>query len=158
MPLKSGKLTTKEAIFVGHMAATGDATYSAKMAGYRHEVELGIQKANNPALAEITRKAQAVRVSSQLLPLAVDGLQEILTGKTLAGDPYPVTVRDRRGAIDTVLKYSLGGKDDGEAKDPSEMTPAEIQARIDSLRRAQSDKAKLVIEGDAAPAAKGVFD
>ena len=150
MPLKDGSLTPREATFVGYMAATGDATYSAAKAGYPNAQLEGWRKANNPATVEVVRKAQAARLNNELLPAAINLLQRVLTDDKEA-------TRNRLTAAQIVMKYSLGGKDDGESKEPSEMTPAELQARIDSLRRAQADRAKLVIEATPDPET-GVFD
>ena len=139
MPLKSGKLTAKEALFVGHMASTGDPRYAAKMAGYSQPAADGYKKANDPALAEATRRAQIKRLNNDLLPKSLDLLEHVLTDTKEA-------TRNRLTAAQTVLKYSLGQSEGADAKEPHEMTPQELQDRIDSLRRAMADKAKPVIE------------
>jgi phage terminase small subunit len=151
MPLKGGKLTPKEAQFIGHMAATGDATYSAKMAGYGSAPLLGWQKAHNPAIAESVRKAQITRLTNELLPASLDLLSQVLTDTK-------ESTRNRITAAQTVLKYTLGANERGEEKAPEDMTPAEIQARIDQLRRAAADKARPVIEGQVQAPDPGVFD
>ena len=142
MPVKGGKLTPQEAQFIGHLAATGDPTYAAKMAHYSQPAVQGWQKAHNPAIAEHVRKAQIARLNNDLLPKSLDLLQAVLLNEKEA-------TRNRITAAQTVLKYSLGGREGGEDKDPSEMTPAEIQARIDHLRRLAADKARPVLEGKA---------
>ena len=157
MPIKGGRRTDKEALFIGHLASTGDHKFAAMKAGYLDPAVQGWQKAHNPAIIEATRKAQVARLNNELLPLSLDILGEILSGKTASGVANGASNRDKLTAAQIVLKYSLGGKDDGEAKEPSEMTPAELQARIDSLRRAQADRAKLVIEATPDPET-GVFD
>ena len=144
MPVKGGKLTAQEAQFVGHFAATGDPTYAAKMARYSQPQAQGWQKAHNPAIVEATRKAQIVRINNDLLPKALDLIERVIMDDKEA-------TRNRLTAAQIVVKYSLGGKDDGESKEPHEMTPEELQARIDQLRRAQADKARPVIEHEAAP-------
>lgn len=144
MPLKDGSLTPQEAIFIGHMAATGDATYSAARAGYRNAPKEGWVKANNPAIAETVRKAQVARLNNDLLPKSLD-----LLAKVIADDKE--STRNRLTAAQVVLKYSLGAKDGAEAKDPHEMTSEEIQARIDDLRRVAADRAKPVLEAKAGP-------
>ena len=155
MPVKTGKLTPQEAQFVGHLAATGDPTYSAKMARYSQPQAQGWQKSHNPAIVEAVRKAQVTRLNNDLLPKSLDLLERVILDDTEA-------TRNRITAAQTVLKYSLGGKDGADDKDPHEMTPAELQARIDTLRRAAADKARPVIEGQAIegpdPAEMGVFD
>lgn len=144
-------MTDKEARFVGHLAHTGNATYAAKMAGYAHASQKGALKSHDPALAEAVRKEQARRLSGELLPLALNLLEKVLTDEQEA-------TRNRITAAQTVLKYSLGLTGDrADAKEPHEMTTDELQARIDALRRVQADKAKPVI--DAEPVQdQGVFD
>lgn len=151
MPLKDGRRTDREALFIGHLAATGDPTYAAAKAGYSQPQVQGWQKAHNPAIADATRKAQLVRLNNDLLPKSLDLLETVLTNTK-------ESTRNRITAAQTVLKYSLGQGESGEAKDPSEMTPAEIQARIDTLRRAMADRAKPVIEGQAEPPKSDVFE
>lgn len=150
MPVKGGKLTPQEAQFVGHLAATGDPTYAAKMARYSQPQAQGWQKAHNPAIAEATRKAQLARLNNDLLPKALDLLERVILDDKEA-------TRNRLTAAQVVVKYSLGGKDDGETKEPHEMTPEELQARIDTLRRAQADKARPVIEHEPDPPESDVF-
>jgi phage terminase small subunit len=150
MPLKDGSLTAREAAFAGYMAATGDATYSAAKAGYPSPQVAGWQKANNPAMMETVRKAQTTRLTNDLLPKSLDLLETLLTDTTRAD-------RVRLAAAQTVMKYSLGARDGGEEKEPHEMTPAELQARIDTLRRTLADKAKPVIEGEVAKPEGDVF-
>lgn len=151
MPLKDGSLTAQEAQFVGYMAQTGDTRYSAARAGYSNAAVQGWQKAQNPAIAEATRKAQVARLNNDLLPKSLDLLETVITDAK-------ESTRNRITAAQTVLKYSLGQSEGGESKDPSEMTPAEIQARIDTLRRAMADRAKPVIEGQAEPPKGDVFE
>ena len=66
--------------------------------------------------------------------------------------------RDKLTAAQVVMKYSIGQSEGADAKEPHEMTPEEIQQRIDALRRAAADKARPVIEGKAKPQDTGVFD
>lgn len=145
MPTKTGRRTDKEALFIGHLASTGDATFAAMKAGYSAPAVDGWKKAHNPVIQEAVKKAQVARLNNELLPASLDVLAGILLGTTVASN------RDKLTAAQIVMKYSLGGKDDGETKEPHEMTPEELQARIDTLRRAQADKARPVIEHDPAP-------
>jgi len=141
MPVKGGKLTPQEAQFAGYMGATGDPTYAAKMAGYSNPTIQGWQKAHNPTVMAAARKVQIARLNNDLLPKSLDLLERVLTDEKEA-------TRNRLTAAQVVLKYSLGGKDGEQDKEPHEMTPQELQARIDTLRRAMSDKAKPVIDAD----------
>lgn len=142
MPIKSGKLTAQEAQFIGYLAATDDPTYAAKMARYSQPQAQGWQKSHNPAIVEATRKAQITRLNNDLLPKSLDLLEKVILDDKEA-------TRNRITAAQTVLKYSLGQSEGADSKEPHEMTPQELQARIDSLRRAMADKARPVIEGQA---------
>ena len=150
MPLKDGSLTAQEAQFAGYMAATGDARYAAAKAGYSKPEIVGYAKANNPALSATIRKAELARLNNDLLPKSLDLLERVILDDKEA-------TRNRITAAQTVLKYSLGARDGGEEKEAHEMTPAELQARIDTLRRTLADKARPVIEGEAVEAKGDVF-
>lgn len=150
MPTKTGRRTDKEALFIGHLAATGDEKFAAMKAGYSNPQVQGWQKANNPAIAEAVRKVQLARLNNDLLPKSLDLLETVLM------DPKEAT-RNRITAAQTVLKYSLGARDGGEEKEAHEMTPAELQARIDTLRRTLADKARPVLEHEPDQAKGDVF-
>lgn len=151
MPIKGGRRTDKEALFIGHLASSGDPTYAAAKAGYSQPATDGWKKTHNPAIVEAVRKAQTARLNNDLLPKSLDLLEMLITDGKRAD-------RVRLAAAQTVLKYSLGQAEGADAKEPHEMTPAELQARIDTLRRAMADKAKPVIEGKATAPDQGVFD
>lgn len=150
MPLKDGSLTAQEAQFVGYLAQTGDTRYAAARAGYSNAPIQGWQKAQNPAIAAATRKAEIARLNNDLLPKSLDLLEKVITDDK-------ESTRNRITAAQTVLKYSLGQSEGAESKEPHEMTPAELQARIDALRRAMADKAKPVIEHEDTPPDSDVF-
>lgn len=150
MPIKGGRRTDKEALFIGHLASTGDAGFAAMKAGYKDPQVQGWQKAHNPAIAEAVRKAQVARLSGDLLPKALDLLEAVLMSPK-------ETTRNRLTAAQIVVKHSLGAAGEGEGKEPHEMTTAELQARIDTLRQAMADKARPVIEGQAIGGQGDVF-
>ena len=108
-------------------------------------------KANNPALMETTRRAQLARLNNDLLPAALNLIEKVILDDK-------ETTRNRLTAAKIVVDRTLGMVQDGaETKEPHEMTAAELQERIERLRREQSDRAKPVI--DAEPASdQGVFD
>lgn len=141
----------QEAAFIGFAALTGDPVYAAQRAGYAHPNARAHDKMNTPVIADAVRKGQIARLNNDLLPKSLDLLERVLTDEKEA-------TRNRLTAAQVVLKYSLGGKDGEQDKEPHEMTPQELQARIDTLRRAMSDKAKPVIEGEPVAPEKGVFD
>lgn len=139
MPTKTGRRTDKEALFIGHLASTGDEKFAAMKAGYSNPQVQGWQKMHNPAIVEAVRKVQVARLNNDLLPKSLDLLERVILDDKEA-------TRNRITAAQTVLKYSLGARDGGEEKEAHEMTPAELQARIDTLRRTLADKARPVIE------------
>ena len=151
MPRKDGSLTPQEAAYAGYMAASGDTVYSAARAGYRAPAVDGWRKANDPAMIAVVRRAQLARLNNDLLPAALNLIEKVILDDK-------ETTRNRLTAAKIVVDRTLGMVQDGaETKEPHEMTAAELQERIERLRREQSDRAKPVIEHDAAPEA-GVFD
>lgn len=145
MPLKDGSLTEREAMFAGYMAATGDAVYSAAKAGYPRPARDGWMKANNPALMETTRRAQIARLNNDLLPAALNLIEKVILNDK-------ETTRNRLTAAKIVVDRTIGmGQDGAETKEPHEMTAAELQERIERLRREQSERAKPIIDVDPAP-------
>ena len=151
MPLKDGSLTPQEAMFSGYMAATGDAAYSATKAGYARPVIQGWQKANDPALMATVKRAQMARLNNDLLPAALNLIEKVILDDK-------ETTRNRLTAAKIVVDRTIGMVQDGtETKEPHEMTAAELQERIERLRREQSDRARPVIEHEQPPET-GVFD
>lgn len=149
MPLKSGKLTPKERAFAHTMAETGDSVYSAKEAGYKFAEINSIRLRDNPAIqAEVIRYQQA-RLIEEALPAAVNCLVGLLTN-----DKAPAGARVQAAKI--VLDRTMGSGEGENAKQPHEMTPDELQAAIDRLRKEASERAKPVI--DAETSEEGVFD
>jgi phage terminase small subunit len=130
---------------------TGDALIAAKLAGYSNPAERASAKRHDPEIAAAVRKEQTRRLAGELLPMALNFIETVLTDDKQS-------TRDRLTASQMVLKYSVGLASDGaDAKEPHEMTTDELQARIDALRRIQADKARPVI--DAEPVQdQGVFD
>lgn len=151
MPRKDGSLTPQEAAFAGYMAASGDATYSAARAGYRTPTVDGWKKTHDPAMVAVVKRAQMARLTNDLLPLSLTVLQNVLSDDR-------ETTRNRLTAVGLVLRYTVGQDQHGaETKEPHEMTAAELQERIERLRREQSERAKPVIDAEPAPG-PGVFD
>ncbi len=124
---------------------TKDAQYSAVKAGYRTPGARGAQNLAKPAVqAEIVR-VQTERLYNDLLPAAIGCLQSImLNEKAPAGA--------RVSAAKVVFDRTLGTKDAGQQKELHEMTPAEINAAIEQLKREASERAKPIIEGSTSPA------
>ena len=140
MPIKGGRFTRHEARFVEHYAMTNDATYSATKAGYKNPAIRGWEKAKDPSVMQAVKRVQTARLNNDLLPKALDLIAHVLTDDK-------ETTRNRLTAAKIVIDRTIGmGGDAGDDKEPHEMTPAELQARIDRLRREQSDRAQPVIE------------
>lgn len=151
MPRKDGTLTPQEAAYAGYMAASGDPVYSAARAGYRTPEVDGWKKANNPVMVETVRRAQVARLNNSLLPIALDLIERVILDDK-------ENTRNRLTAAKIVVDRTLGQVQDGaESKEPHEMTAAELQARIERLRREQSERARPVIDAEPSPA-PGVFD
>ena len=151
MPIKGGRRTDKEALFIGHLASTGDATFAAVRAGYRDPQVQGWQKAHNPAIVDAVRREQVARLNNSLLPIALDLIERVILDDK-------ENTRNRLTAAKIVVDRTLGQVQDGaESKEPHEMTAAELQARIERLRREQSERARPVIDAEHTPA-PGVFD
>ena len=151
MPRKDGTLTPQEAAYAGYMAASGDPTYSAARAGYRTPEVDGWKKANNPVMVDVVRRAQVARLNNELLPMALNLIEKVILDEK-------ENTRNRLTAAKIVVDRTLGQVQDGaESKEPHEMTAAELQARIERLRREQSERAKPILDAEPSPA-PGVFD
>ncbi|AUQ95960.1 hypothetical protein PhaeoP66_03218 [Phaeobacter inhibens] len=131
MPRKSGKRTGRERVFVEHMAASGDAVYSATQAGYAHPPSAAVQLSQRPAIAAAIKRKELDRVTNDLLPLATDRVEKILK------DPKENS-RVVLAAAKLVWDRSFGGQDGDGSKEPHEMTADELQNRIAQLRDIQT--------------------
>lgn len=152
MPLKSGRLTPQERVFVRYMAATNDQHYAATKAGYSQPANKGAEKAK--ALAQEVRAEQIRRLESEGLPLAVDVHLELLRDKAT---PAGAKVSAVKLMYDATFLRPDG---DANAKEPHEMTAEELTERIAQMQREKANRAIPVI--DAEPSSiddtQGVFD
>lgn len=124
---------------------TNDATYSATKAGYKNPAIRGWEKSKDPTVMQAVKQVQTARLNNELLPKALDLIAHVLTD-------VKETTRNRLTAAKIVIDRTIGmGGEAGEDKEPHEMTPAELQARIDRLRREQADRAQPIIEHEPAP-------
>lgn len=143
MPNRKGAISPMEAKFVERYVETGDATYAAAKAGYASPQPRGSQNLAKPALQEAIKREQATRLINEALPLAIQALVDILTSSK-------ATERGKLTAIALTLKHTLGASvEASEGKEPHEMSAAELQRRIEALRREAADRSRPVIEGDA---------
>ena len=99
----------------------------------------------------VVRRAQMARLNNDLLPAALNLIETVILDEK-------ETTRNRLTAAKIVVDRTIGMVQDGaETKEPHEMTAAELQERIERLRREQSDRAKPVLDHEQPPEA-GVFD
>ena len=121
----------------------GSSAYAAEKARYAFPDQSGSRVLARPAVQESIKRQQAARLNNELLPLALNVLQDVLTSPK-------ATERGKLAASAQVLKHTLGASiDAGEGKEPHEMTIDEIHQRLEALRREAADRAKPVIEGEA---------
>lgn len=152
MPLKSGRMTRQETAFVGVMASTGDATYAAAKAGYASPQPRGSQNMANPAIQAAVRDAALVEIHNDLLPLANKVLRLALS----EGGAVPWGAKMK--AVEIVHKRVFGEQEAGSGKTPAEMSPDELSAALDRLKRELSERSTLVLDHQAEASETGVFD
>jgi hypothetical protein len=143
MPRKSGKLTPMERVFAQHLASTGDATYAAHKAGFGSPAKRGSEKKSDPAIV-----AESRRYARQLLhdEGALIGVQTLMS---IAQDvKQPAGARVQAG--DKLIRHSGLSAIDRDEKDPGEMDGVELQRAIDRLHNELANRAKPVIEHEAA--------
>lgn len=156
MPVKGGKLTAQERVVAERFAATGDKSYAMEKAGYAHVGANTARVFNRPAVQESIKRQQLARLNNELLPLALDTIETILTNPK-------ATDSNKNTAAGLVMKYSVGSAGEGEAKEPHEMSADELQAQIARLRAEAAERAKPVIDVepmtlDKTEGHSGVFD
>lgn len=149
MPTRAGRLTPQELTFSRVMADTGDKHYAAAQAGYSNAKVQGSQLINKPAIQSQIVQYQAGRLVEEGLPAAIDCLIGLVKN-----DKAPAGARVQAAKV--ILDRSFGADGDAAGKQPHEMTPDELQAAIDRLRKEASERAKPVI--DAETLEEGVFD
>lgn len=147
MPIKGGKLTPMERSFAKHYAATGDATHSARKAGYGTPASRASELLARPAVAAEAQRISLARLQNEVLPLAIERHLKLLTDQKIAG---PALSK----AIELAYKYGFNSDKAGTDKQPHEMTGEELAEAIAALRRAAADRAKPIIEVEA----NSVFD
>ena len=128
---------------MNNMAITGDKTYSAEKAGYKHAAIKAHAVMARQGVQEEIRRQQLARLFSEALPAAVQCLVSIITdSKAPAGA--------RVQASKVVFDRTLGTDEGRESKEPHEMTPEELAQAIERLERVAAERAKPVIQADSA--------
>lgn len=119
------------------MAATGNKRYAAldaKVSPTSGAVERALAR---PAVQEEIRRQQVAKLFKEALPAAVQCLVSIMTdAKAPAGA--------RVQASKVVLDRTLGQQDDGDRKEPHEMTSAELADAISKLEAMAAERAKPI--------------
>lgn len=144
MPVKSGRYTAQERVFIEHAAATGDRTYAATKAGYVQPAVKGCVVGNRPAVQAEIARIQQQRLFEECLPLAINRLVSILHS-----DKAPAGAQVQAARL--VLDRTLGTDEAGRVKAPHEMTGDELAKAIEELKRRAADKAKPVIDAEPLP-------
>jgi len=150
MPSKRGTFTPQETAFIRNMAASGDATGSARIAGYASPTASASQALARPAIQAEIAKIQQERITNELLPMAVDTLRRLMTDTR-------VPAGAALGAAKEVLARGLG-PEGGTSKPAHEMTGEDIARALDELRLEAARRSGQVI--DVTPVAQddsGVF-
>lgn len=138
MPDTKGRLTPQERVFAKHFASTGDGRYSAEKAGYGSPAQRASANLGKPAVLDEIRRNARKRLETEGAEVGVSVLVEIALDSRQPGGTRV------RAATELVKHSGVGRGDDGQAKEPHEMTAAEIQQAIDKLERVAGDRAKII--------------
>lgn len=137
MPIKGGRMTSKEKVFAERYANTGDKAYAATAAGYLHPYQRSSDALSRPAIQAEIRSQQLARLFNEALPAAVRCLVSIVVdSKAPAGA--------RVQASKVIFDRTLGASEEGQGKEAHEMTSEELARAIAELERVASDRAKVV--------------
>lgn len=140
-------MTQREKSFAAVYATTGDSRYSAEKAGYSSPAQRGSGALQKPAIQAEIARVQRERLFSEALPAAVKCLIDIVTDSKAAAGA-------RVQASKVILDRTLGQDDNGEVKEPHEMTADELSRAITRLEQVAAERAKPVIQGESAPIAQ----
>lgn len=149
MPLKNGRFTPQERVFIEKMVATGDATYAAEKAGYGTPARRASQALQNPAITDEIRRQQRARIHSEVLPLAVDQhIKGLRDPKTPPGA--------KANLIGIAYKYGLAPDDDPDNSEPHTWDAARIRRNIERLEQLLQELSRPVLELEAQSG--GIFE
>jgi hypothetical protein len=149
---RPGKPTEKEKVFAEVLATSGDRVLAAKAAGYTYPHQSGYVLAQNPRVQAEVVKIQADRINNDLLPLAVNCLEELLIDKKA---PAGARVQAAKLVFDRALGDTAAAD-----KAAHELTGDELARQIDRLRLEVAKRTGQVIEGELTEHTRqtGVFD
>lgn len=142
MPDKTGRRTPKERAWVKGYAMTGDAVYAAEKAGYGAPRMAASNNSRNELLVEDARKLTIAQLQGPILKQAVKRHLELLNDTGTTGQTL-------NRAIEMAYKYGLPLGEDGQRKQPHEMTAEELAQAIATLKRAAADQATPVLDLEA---------
>lgn len=151
MPAKNGRFTRQEQTFVSVMAKTGDKASAARAAGYKSAASQQ-QLMTRPAIQAAVRDAALAELHNDLLPLANSVLRMALDGSVVV--PWGAKMT----AVQIVHKRVFGEQEGGSGKTPAEMSPDELSAALDRLKRELSERSVSIIDATPEPSDSGVFD
>lgn len=149
MPFKNGELTKAERAVSQALADTGDRTFAKFKAGVSQPHMSRLM--GRPAVQAEIARIQTEKLFTEALPAAVQCLVSIIRN-----DKAPSGARVQAAKV--VLDRTLGSDEAARAKEPSEMSPDELAREIDKLTRIASDRAKVVIDIEPAPASANQVD
>jgi hypothetical protein len=142
MPLRDGKLTPRERVFVKHCAETGSASYAATKAGYRGDPSvIGAQMRAKPAISAEIQARQEAELFNELRPIAQKQLRTMLESEK-TGE------KTRFAAIKLVIDKT-GVMPAGVGDDLTILDPALFRkAAMDALRvlEREAGEAKELVE------------
>lgn len=140
MPNKRGKFTGQEATFVAAMAETGSTAFARHAAKYKSTGSVAAVM-QRPAVAAAIREREMAVITNDLLPLSNQVLRIALTEDRV---PWGAKMK----AVDIVHRRAFGDAEAGSGKSPSEMSPDELGAALDKLKRELSERATPIIEAE----------
>ena len=140
MPLKTGALTSRETKFLEAYASNGfDRRAAERAAGFA--AGTGYSVLARPEIQRRVMAHQMARLTNDALPAAVDTLLEIMTNKKA---PAAARVTAAKVVFDRVLPDDASR----DGREPHEMTPEELAARINALTAAAASRARDVTPAD----------
>ena len=139
MPDKVGRLSEQEKIFIDRYAATGDRIYSAEKAGYSQPSASAAKLLSRPAVQSGVAE-QVERLRDGNIIAAHD-----LARQLLVGAHFPVMARV--AAMKAVMA-DYGRVEDarGDARDPADMSVADLTRRIQQLRALSAEYAQPILD------------
>jgi len=143
-----GELTPKQSRFVEVFNTTGDATYAATKAGYKHPHVMGaVVKASANVAEALKAKQHANAIAALAMPKATQGLIKRMENPKASDRDYATLYTQLRNTAD-----GIGSPSDHE-KAIQDMTPEEVAAAIARLEAQAMAKAR-----DVTPGPSSAFD